>query len=398
MSRALVSKPPKISSRKSLFAIYAATLLLILHSYLVAYINSSYIEQFVGTKAVGMIFTIGSLLTVIIFLFVSHVLKKVGNYKATLIFLGINFLAVIGMAFADSLRTAVPLLIIHLTLIPLVIFNLDVFLEENIGNKESTTGSKRGLILALSSLVSACSPLFTGFLLLDQTNFSHAYLASSLVVIPIFILVALAFRNFKDPKYVEIKFFQAIRSFWVRQNIRNVLIAHFLLQVFFFFMIVYVPLYLAIEIELDWWAIGLILFGGQLAYVFFDYPIGIIGDKFIGEKEMMAAGFLILASTSALIAYVEEPIVLLWILVMFTTRIGASLVEVTTESYFFKQTKSSDAQIISFFRVTRPLAYVVGALFGSLVLLYLPFNLIFVALGLFLLPGAILATQLKDTK
>jgi MFS family permease len=398
MPTRLVAKVLRVKSRHHLIAIYAATLLLIFHSFLVAYINSSYIDQFVDDKAVGMIFTVGSALTVIIFLFVSHVLKKVGNYYATLSFLALNFLAVLGMAFADSLRTAVPLLIIHLTLIPLIIFNLDVFLEEHIGNKEGTTGTKRGLVLALSSLVGACTPLFTGFLLFEQDGFSHAYLASAVLVIPIFFLVLVAFKNFEDPKYAEIKFFQALRSFWIKKNIRNALLSHFLLQIFFFFMVVYAPLYLATKIGLDWWSIGLILFGGQLAYVFFEYPIGLISDLYIGEKEMMAVGFLMLAASSAIIAFVSVPVIWLWILVMFTTRIGAALVEVTTESYFFKQTKSSDAQIISFFRVTRPLAYVFGALFGSLVLLYLPFNLIFVALGLAMLPGAILATLLKDTK
>lgn len=398
MPHYLLPKKHKVSSQKNLIAIYASILLLIFHSFLVTYVNSSYIEQFIGTKSIGMLFTVGSALTVLIFLFVSHVLRSVGNYRATLGFLALNFLAVLGMAFADSMRTAVPLLIIHLTLIPLIIFNLDVFLEENIGNKEGTTGSTRGLMLALSGLVGALTPLLTGFLISDQSSFSHAYIASAISVIPIFILVLIVFKNFKDPKYTEIKFFQAIRSFWVKKDIRNVFMAQFLLQIFFFFMVVYAPLYLATEIGFDWWYIGLILFGGQLAYVFFEYPIGIISDKFIGEKEMMAAGFLIIALGSASISFVVEANVWLWILIMFTVRVGASLAEVTTEGYFFKQTKSSDAQIISFFRVTRPLAYLVGALFGSLVLLYLPFDLIFVALGLIMLPGAILATLIKDTK
>jgi len=387
-----------IPSRKNLFAIYASILILIFHAFLVAYVNSSYIEQFVGTKAVGMIFTVGSALTVLIFLFVSNVLKSVGNYYATLGFLALNFFVVLGMGFAESMRTAVPLLVLHLTLIPLIIFNLDVFLEENIGNNEGTTGSTRGLMLSLSSLVGALTPLLTGFLLIDQSNFSHVYFVSALSVVPIFLIVLFAFRNFKDPKYVEIKFFQAIRSFLLKKSIRYILICHFLLQLFFFFMIVYAPLYLATSIGFDWWYIGLILFGGQLAYVFLDYPIGLIADLYIGEKEMLAVGFLILAIGSASIAFVAEANLWLWIFVMFAVRVGASLAETTTESYFFKQTKSSDAQIISFFRVTRPLAYLAGALFGSLVLLYLPFNLIFVALGLVMLSGAVLATLIIDSK
>ena len=83
---------------------------------------------------------------------------------------------------------------------------------------------------------------------------------------------------------------------------------------------------------------------------------------------------------------------------MFVTRIGASLVEVTTESYFFKQTKSNDAQIISFFRITRPLAYVTGAILGSLALLYVPFNLLFIVFTILFVPAMFGTINIIDTK
>ena len=83
---------------------------------------------------------------------------------------------------------------------------------------------------------------------------------------------------------------------------------------------------------------------------------------------------------------------------MFATRVGASLVEVTTETYFFKHTKSTDAQIISFFRITRPLSYVFGAALGGISLLYLPFNLMFVVFGFLMIAGIFFAASIRDTK
>ena len=87
-----------------------------------------------------------------------------------------------------------------------------------------------------------------------------------------------------------------------------------------------------------------------------------------------------------------------WMVTMFLTRVGASFVETTTESYFFKHTTGSDANIISFFRITRPLAIIGGALLGSLALLYMPFQYIFVALGLSMSIGIVLSFFLVDTK
>jgi predicted MFS family arabinose efflux permease len=163
-------------------------------------------------------------------------------------------------------------------------------------------------------------------------------------------------------------------------------------------MVVFAPLYLVLHIGLSWQDFGIIMIFGQLAYVLTEYPIGVIADKYIGEKEMMALGLMTMAISTAWMAFVATANVLVWIIVMFITRIGASFVEVTTEVHFFKRTNSSDAQIISFFRVTRPLAYLVGAIVASLALLYLPFNLLFVVFGLLMIPAMFATLNIEDTK
>lgn len=385
--------------KRHLIPIYIATLLLIFHTFIVAYINSSFLGQFISAAGVGTIYTLGSALSVLIFLFISRVLHKVGNFKLTIGLLLLNFLAVAGMAYADSLRVAVPLFLVHLISVPLIVFNIDVFMEEQIGNNETTTGSRRGLLLTLSSLIGAISPLVSS-ILIDQGSgsFTNAYVLSAATLIPILAILFFFFKDFSDPEYNEIDLFDAIRTFWEQTNIRFVFLAHFCLQMFFMFMVVYTPLYLTDNIGLSWAEFGVVMFFAQLAYVLFEYPIGVIADKYIGEKEMMGFGFLIIAVSTSWIAFMTVSSVLVWSLIMFITRVGASFVEVTTESYFFKQTKSSDAQIISFFRVTRPLAYVLGAMIASLTLLYLPFNLLFVVAAALMIPAMFFTLNIEDTK
>jgi hypothetical protein len=112
----------------------------------------------------------------------------------------------------------------------------------------------------------------------------------------------------------------------------------------------------------------------------------------------MGFGFLIMIVAVSWMSFVTVASVVTWSIIMFMTRVGASFVEVTTESYFFKQTKSNDAQIISFFRITRPLAYVLGALLASLSLLYLPFNLLFLVFAMVLVPPMFFSTNIIDSK
>lgn len=384
---------------KHMVPVYASSLLLIFHAFLVAYINSSFLEQFLPSTSIGTIYTAGSAVSVLVFLFISRVLHKVGNFKLTVFLLVINFCAVLGMAFAESLRVAVPLFLVHIISVPMVVFNLDVFLEEQIGNNETSTGSRRGLLLMLSSLIGAISPLVSS-LIIDMTGgqFTYTYILSALTLVPVLLILTLFFRNFNDPEYNEIDVFLAIRTFWEKTDIRNVLMSHFSLQMFFMFMVVYTPLYLTNDIGFSWTQFGVIMFIAQLAYVLLEYPIGLVADKYIGEKEMMAFGFLIIIISTSWISFVTIPNVLIWSIILFTTRVGASFVEVTTESYFFKQTKSSDAQVISFFRVTRPLAYVVGAMIASISLLYIPFNFIYIVLALLMIPAMFFTLNLKDTK
>ncbi|MFT5832085.1 MAG: sugar phosphate permease, partial [Candidatus Paceibacteria bacterium] len=399
MPRATHSRIMRRAAKRRLIPIYATILLLVFHTFVVAYINSSFLEQFISAKSVGTIYTLGSALSVLIFLFISRVLQNVGNFKLTVLLLFTNFFAVLGMAFATSLEVAVPLFIVHLITIPLIIFNLDVFMEERIGADESATGSSRGLLLTLASLVGAISPLVSG-LLIDPTSgdFATAYVVSAATLVPVLIILIFFFKDFSDPEYGEIDVFSAFHTFWINVNIRSVFIAQFVLQMFFMMMVVYTPLYLTGNIGLSWAEFGIIMFFAQMAYVIFEYPIGIIADRYIGEKEMMGFGFLIIAISTAWISFVTVPSVLVWSVIMFTTRIGAALVEVTTESYFFKQTKSSDAQIISFFRITRPLAYVIGAVVASLSLLYVPFNMLFIVFALIMIPAMFCTLYIEDTK
>lgn len=385
--------------KRRLVPLYIVSFLLIFHSLVISYINSSYLEEYISTTAIGTLYTIGSAISMFIFLFISRVLRKVGNFQLTMGLLVLDFIAVLGMAHADSYRVAIPLFIISLITIPLIFFNIDVFIEEMIGNKETSTGSRRGLLLAGASAVGAISPLTSSFLVDEVTgSFSLVYTASALTLIPIFCIMIFYYKNFTDPKYNEIKLFDALRFFWQSHNIRFVFLAHFALQLFFMAAVIYIPLYLTDEIGLSWKEFGIVMFFAQLAYILLEYPIGYIADKYIGEKEMMAFGFLVLAISTSWISFVTESTVLIWSIVLFVTRVGASFVEATTESYFFKQTNSTDAQIISFFRIIRPLSYVFGALAASFVLLYLPFNLLFIVIASIMVPALFFTLQIEDTK
>jgi len=385
--------PPKY------WLVYVLAILINLQSFLVAYTNSTYLEQFASPEVIGLLYTVGSALAILVFLFISRVLRKVGNTKFTLGIAGAIICALAVMGTSTFPPLIITFFVVLLVAGPLMYMSLDVFSEALIGNNEASTGSKRGLALSLMSVAGASGPLLVALIVGDNdANLTQTYLLASFVGLLFLALVLIHFRHFHDPAYKEVRIMRTLRTFYESAALRTGFLTHFSLQMFFAWTIIYMPLYLATEIGLHWDKIGTILGVGLLAYVFFEWPIGWLADNRWGEKEMMAVGFLILATTVGAIAFMNTTSIWPWIALMFVNRIGAALIEVTTESYFFKHTKGTDANLISFFRLTRPLGLIVGSLIGSAALLYLPFNLIFIVFALALIPGMLLTSTLHDTR
>ena len=378
---------------------YIALLLYGLHWSIVIYLNSSYLEKFFSAQTVSILYIVGSLITLVSFLSASQFLNRIGAIRLTVIFTILEITALIGMAFFQSPIIALPLFILHQAIAPLILFILDILMEGLIGTQENSTGGRRGLFLTIGSFTSALATLIMGFLVGGETpHFIFPYVVSALLLIPFLGILLYNFTKYPDPIYQQFKAFDAIKLFWQHHDIRNVFFSHFLLQIFFAWMVIYTPVYLAQEMGYHWELIGLILFTALLAYVLLEYLIGYIADTYIGEKEMMVLGFLIMGVSVSWFVFLDNSSIILWMVAMFITRVGASLVETTTESYFFKHTQDKDASIIGVFRIAQPLGYITGPLLGAFLLLFFPFSFTFVILGLCMVLGMFFAMALHDTK
>lgn len=396
----------RVSSRRRLqFAHYTALLLLSLHWAFVLYINSSYINQLASPRIIDILYIVGAVATIGGFFYASHILTRFGNIFLIKALTLIEFCALVGMGLSSNPYIGLSLFVVHQAVVPIILFNLDIIMEVIIGEREESTGTQRGVLLTIMSLTTALAPLALGKLIsiahdinIGASDFILVYLLSAFFLIPFIYVVLSRFKTFKDPLYPHFKIREGITEFWRFKDIRNVFFAHFLLQIFFTWMVIYTPLYLSSVIGLSWEEIGTVLFVGLMAYVILEYAIGRIADLYIGEKEMMAMGFAITAIATSWFIFLDNASIALWMTAMFLTRVGASFIETTTESYFFKHTEGKDTNVISLFRITRPLSYVVGPVLGGLTLHYFSFSFLFVVLGLLMIPGLFFAMALRDTK
>ncbi|USN87776.1 MAG: MFS transporter [Candidatus Nomurabacteria bacterium] len=391
----LTEKPNKAIS----FAlIYLLSTIFAFQTLLTAFIGSTYLEQFIPAEYVGLVYATGSFGAIVLILLSSNILRKIGNVAYILILILSLIILLLFLGFAPTPTLTVVAFALYMATFPQIYLNIDIFLETLIGTDEHSTGSRRGIILSLMSVASFCAPLTMGYIVGGDNNLPQVYFSAAGIAFLIFILVVARFRHFYDPPYEAIDIRTVLINSLKNLDIKIVMYAQFLLQLFFTWAVIYIPLYLATEIGFDWSGISKIIAAGLFAFILVEYPAGRLADEKIGEKEMMATGFLFLALASATITFTDSTNILTWMVLMFVSRIGASLVEVTSESYFFKHVQGDDSNVISFFRLTRPLGNLIGAGLGSLALIFLPFNLIFIILALIMTTGIFATIRLTDTK
>lgn len=394
-----IEQRERLRAKNMFSAYYIALLLLSLHWACVLYINSSFLEQFVSHRMMSILYSVSALVTIGVFLNAPNILTRIGNIQLLVICTAVEFSVLMGMAFTHTPLLSLLLFVIHQAVVPLLLYSLDIIIETLNGVKEERTGRQRGILLTIMSLTTACAPIAVGYIVGEgDTPYTLAYCISAFILIPFVYIVLTYFWRFTDPVYETLRLHDGLMTFWRQHDVRNVFFAHFLLQLFFTWMVIYTPVYLAETIGFTWKEIGAILSVGLSAYVLFEYLIGYLADTYIGEKEMMALGFGITAISTSWFIFLDGSSIVAWMVAMFLTRVGASLIETTTESYFFKHTQGKDSNLIGLFRITRPLSYLVGAILGVAMLSLFSFTMLFAILGALMIPGLFFAMALKDTK
>lgn len=388
----------KAKTNSSLSALYIANFFFSLHFFFLVYINSSFLSTYVGEELVGAFYVIASTISVTFFFSIARFLKKVGNYRAMILLTEAELLAVLGIGMISVPQIAALLFVMHLAIVPLIFFNLDIFLQKST-NKESDTGSVRGTFLTISSVAFILSPMIVGEIV-GNGQFQDVYLISAMLLIPFVSIIALKFKSFIDPEYhilTTSKLKPTFKKIVSNKSIGSILISHLLLRVFYTWILVYIPIYLSKHIGFSWPEIGVMLAIMLLPCLIFEYPLGKITDKIWGEKGVLVAGMVIMSLSTMLLSAPVAANFAIWAGILFISRMGSTATEIVTESYFFKHVESEDTEIISMFRMLRPLAYVVSLTVALIALSFMEMRFIFIVLGALILLGIPFARSIQNT-
>ncbi len=378
---------------KLVIIICIAALLLSFHVAFVYFVNSTFLSTFISKDAVGFLYTLGAIVNIASFLLIPKLTRKKGAFKLIIWFTLVEMVALLGMAFSPSGIITAALFVLHFAMPSLIAYCMDILLE-SLGDLK-TIGSLRGIYLTLVNIPYVVTPFVVGLILITP-EYWKIYLISAAFLLPFLILVISYFKTFKDPQYASVDIKEVLPSFYHNKNLFDIFLDNFLLQFFYGWSVIYMPLYLRNNIGFNWEEIGLMFSIMLLPFIIFQIPIGRIEDKKHDEKQILILGFAIIAGSTLIIPFIRDANFILWTIILFVSRIGASMVEVSCESYFFKHITPDNASYISFFRMTRALPFLIAPAIVGLSFIFVGFSYSFVVLGVIMLLGVRYAFQISD--
>lgn len=379
---------------RRLFGLFSMSFLLAVSTALLAYTNSTYLAEKFDANFVGYIFTFGSLITFIAIHYFSKFILKVGKMVSFLILLVFQLVLLLLLSSELSGGALFMAFALYMMANALIWVNIDILVEAF--STDAATGRIRGGNLTITNLGYVVSPIVAGFLV-EKYGFDLVFVVSALITLP---MIIFALRNIKDNNDIHFSkpkpFFTVLAKIFTNPHLRSIYYIAFLLYFFYAVMVIYTPIHLVEGLGLTWGQVGQIFTVMLLPFVILEYIVGYLADRFFGEAEMLTLGIVVMSVATFMLFYVHSFIGIM--ITLFMTRVGASMVEILRDSYFYKQVDGDDIDLIDYFRSTGPLAYILAPLVATIILSYVTLPYIFIFLSGLILTGLFASVTMPDTK
>ncbi|MBI2025646.1 MFS transporter [Candidatus Kaiserbacteria bacterium] len=349
-----------ISLSNFFFAFFSTAIILVMIPYL---------TQYMSDVRAGVVIAMGPLAACLLFPLMPRLVAKYGAQQLALVVSILEMLSLFALAGAPGAVTGSIFAALSLGIQPFLAYQLDLLLEATV-EEEGVTGRVRTMFITGWNLAALAAPLLIGALLASTDAYYRVFIAAAGGIIPLIVLLAASKLPLGRPPVLS-RMDDTLRRIFRDRDLAAVTVAHFILYLFFFWAPFYTPLYLHTVLGIPWSELGWMFAVMLVPYVLIEFPAGVIADKFIGDKEMMFAGFLIAGAALGAIGLLTaaSPIWLI-VAVLVATRIGAGLVESMTEGHFFRLVSEKDINSVSIFRGIWPLSELIAPLIGSAILIF----------------------------
>lgn len=352
-----------------------------------------YIRKFFPSDAaVAAVFFTGYCAAFVSNIYSAHLIEHLKKRKALLLGLG-SFSLLFGLfAYAQRSTTVLLLFTIYQFAFALIIFDIGLYIKHYSNLK--TIAENQGKLGSLGNIAWILGPLL-GSLIAEKYNFEVVFLLSSffsLIALCSFFFVRLDHEDIPFPHARS--FHKNIALFFKDKNLRKTYINNAGLG-FIYSIWDYLPL-LMTGIGATLPVIGMTKTLMGVPQAIFEYPLGQMADKETGERKLFIIGYALAFGFTALLGLTAN--LHLFIAFFFFAATGTSFLEMTRDSYFYRQMSEREVELISVYRTSDTLPYLVGQGLAVIFLSLAPLSWWFVIGGSAGIMFIINAWKLKNLK
>lgn len=388
--------------KKLLIIIYIATTFYALHNFTTYFVFSDYLSQYFSRFNLSIIYSISAFSTILISNFFGNFLKRFTNYKTlmTVVMLQIFSTMILSISGYLNLYILTFFAIIHIVFATLIWVSINIFTEEF--SDHDNIGSIRGIMLTLYNLQAIIAP-FLASQFFGLIGYTGIFIFSSISLIPLLFLIRKFFNHVKEPKYKHVNLFNSFKLVWKDKDIKGVIASSFALNSFYAVTNIYLILYLTKVIGIPTLLyIGVIVPISVIPFILIPYKLGKYSDEIFGEKRAMIFGILLTSLTmiSIFIFKITTTNIIIWALILFIARLGATIAETENYSYFYKKIDSRSTGLIALFQNMVNVGFLFMSLLGAIFIGLLNINItfMFMLVGIIGIISIFIIIKIRDTE
>jgi MFS family permease len=340
---------------------------------MLVYVMAYYFKIAAGTEDVGIFYFVAYVIVLIFLLNLHKIVRKLGKSNVFYFSILASIVCAALLVFSSPSIWGIAILMLYIIFINLGWVSMDVILESF--STDSMSGRIRGLHLTVINAGYLVGP-FLSTKVLEKFDFQGIFvfllIFNSLVLV--FSLIGIRSVNHKFEAKLKVR--DILKKVLRRRDILKVYYIAFALDFFYALLVIYTSIYL-LNKGISWSQIGMIFTIMLVPFVILQYPVGFLADKKLGEKEMLIFSIIFMGASSGIIYFISSSNIWIWASILLATRIGASMLEVLRDSYFYKKIDGYDVDLINFFRTSAPMGYIIATGISFPILLFFPVKSVF---------------------
>lgn len=365
-------------------ALYLCVFFLGLHHVFVFFTNASIMKETLNltTPHILSIYGASSIFGIVMYLILSRGSRKRTHTKGriyTATYIEMLCLAVMYVVTATQVLPAdiavyvyIGIFILHHIITPYILFNLDKLFEDYTHIQDR--GKGRGIYSTVWNTPFVVVPLLLSGLTTETLSITYA--VAFCLLLPFLLFMYSYIQNPIDETdeagQGSIPLLVKIKNFWSDKLDRNSFITQSSLHLYYGATGILLPIYLHQYFNFEWNHIGILLAVMTTPFVLVQIPFGKLEDRTHNDKQIFIWGICIaicFTIGTLLVPYgltLEISFILLTVL-LFLSRVGCSMIEISSESMFYKHVTERDEFALLAFRAGRLVPYSLGILFLFLI-------------------------------